>query len=44
VRLPRKIKADLVKYAKAQGCSESWLIVDVLAKFFEWKKAQEKKK
>jgi predicted transcriptional regulator len=44
VRLPAQLKADLVKIAKAQGCSITWLINDVLGKWVVWKKEQDKKK
>jgi len=44
IRLDRSLKVELVKFAKAQGCSVTWLIADILRKWAAWKKAQEQKK
>lgn len=43
IRLPSTIKAFLKRKAKSQGCSISWLIVDVLTKWMKWCEEQEKK-
>jgi predicted DNA-binding ribbon-helix-helix protein len=43
IRLERRLKAALTKVAKAQGCSLTWLIHDILAKWNTWRKQQDKK-
>lgn len=40
LRFPKQLKADLVKFAKAQGCSLNWLMNDIARKWIEWKKKQ----
>ena len=44
IRLSRELKADLIRYAKAQGCSLMWLVEYALNQYVLWRKAQEKKK
>jgi predicted HicB family RNase H-like nuclease len=43
IRLDPQLKKDLVKYAKAQGCSLMWLVADILTRWNAWKKEQDKK-
>ena len=44
VRLPKPVKADLKKFADLQGCAVSWLIVDIISKWIDWRKREDKKK
>jgi hypothetical protein len=44
IRLDKSLKAYLDKCAKAQGCSMTWLIADILRKWIDWRKREEAKK
>jgi hypothetical protein len=44
IRLDSKLKSELLKRSKAQGCSMKWLIADILAKWLAWIREQEGKK
>ena len=37
-------KVFLLKCVKAQGCSLTWLVDDIIQKWIVWKKEQDKKK
>lgn len=44
IRLDKSLKAYLDKCAKAQGCSMTWLIADILKKWIDWRKREDAKK
>ena len=40
IRLEPALKATLVKQAKTQACSLTWLIADILQQWVKWKKGR----